>query len=169
MEFALPMHPISLKVSLIILIIRQHKLAKSLFRVTNQSSFVEFPFLLNVIKICVVETLIYRCRLVVIHFSMTVKLINKPVTFISQFMVWIVQFSISMHVVVFPFTLVVTGFSIKEFTISISKSIYFLSLVPAPIFIVLYNILSLLVLVLRLRLLIKLWNHCISIRIVDQR
>lgn len=134
-----------MEIALVVLVIGQHQLAEALFGVAHQCPLVEFPLLLNVIEVGVIEAAIDGAGLVVVDLAVAVELVDEPVALVGQLVVGVVQFAEPVHVVVLPCSIIVRAFLVIELAFAISHVLHFFPFVATAVLILLDYVLSLLV------------------------
>lgn len=133
------MNHIMIKLSNVFLPVYQVKSTKAFFVIILEFSLVLFPVLLQIVKICIIKSMIKWDWLFIINNTLTRKCIIHPLTFISQFSVWIIQIPKTIHSSLVPISLVYTAISILELSFSVAQAVYFLSYIDAGIVILLCN------------------------------
>jgi len=138
------MQPVAFENPLVVLPVGKHQFAEAFLRITNQCPLVILPFLLQVFKVSIVECASNGGRLIVIYFSVAVKLIHEPIPLVGQLMGGVEQLAESVHVIFLPVPFVVAALLIVEPALPISQAVQLLPFVSATIFILLNHVLSVL-------------------------
>lgn len=104
-----------------------------------------FPFLIQILEVCVIEVSENWGWLVIVHLPFAMELIDKPFTLVRNLIIRVIQFTISMHIIILPFSIVETTLLIIEFPLAITHAVTFVTLVPASILVFLDHVIFLLV------------------------
>jgi predicted neutral ceramidase superfamily lipid hydrolase len=108
------------------------------FVVIFELAFILYPVLLYILPISVIVRCSKDSYFFVIQDPMTTELIVFPLTFISDFLAWVVEGSFSMHFVFEPFSNIFSTFTVKKGPVSMPFPIKFGSFI-APSCIILRN------------------------------
>jgi hypothetical protein len=104
-----------------------------------------FPFFIQVLEIGVIKESLNRCGLIIEYSSSPMELVNKPLPFVGKFIIRIIEFTIAMHIVIFPLAIIEAAFLVEEPSFAVPHAITFIALISASIFILLNNIVALIV------------------------
>ena len=112
------MYHITLELTNILLPIYQKQSPHSFLEIVHKLSLVSLPVLLQVVKVCELELLVQLCRDLVVDTSFSIESVVDPVALVSEFLGWVVEFSITVHCSIFPFSIIDSPIVIAEFSFS---------------------------------------------------
>lgn len=107
----------------------EEQLAIAVFVVVQELALVFYPVVIHILPVAVVERDLQRQHLLVVKGAHPAQLIVLPVSLVRYLIVWIVQHSLAVHLVLLPRPDVLASFRIVEDTFSMSHSIQLRSLV----------------------------------------
>jgi hypothetical protein len=103
-------------------------------------TLVVYPIFVKSAEILVVKRLFRYHWIVVVDFTVTVKLVEIPFAFVSQLRLTVVKFSFTVHLIVFPFALIEASVLIIELALTVSHTIFLVALVTTANVVVLYHV-----------------------------
>ncbi len=112
-----------MEVSLKELPVSEYDFSSSLLGVLDKHSLVILPVIFKQVEVSEVKSALKLHGVVVVDFSEAVELILTPVALIGQFASLVEEFSPSVHLVVFPLTLVVASILVEELTLTVSFAV----------------------------------------------
>ena len=131
------MNHIMIKLACIFFSIYKIKCTLSFFKVISKFSFIFFPVFLKEIKISIIKSVIKWNRFLIVYCALSKECIIFPFPFVSELLVWIIKFTISIHSSKLPITIINTTISITKLTLTMTKSILFHSSINTSVFILL--------------------------------
>jgi hypothetical protein len=88
----------------------------------NQHAFIVLPIVLKKLEVGIIERGIKYGWIIVVDFSESIKLVLRPVPLIGQLSPFIVQPAESIHLVIFPLSLVVPSILIIKFSPAVAHA-----------------------------------------------